>query len=166
MAYFPDLSSFSYHRSGIDKGFLNVGWLSSDYEFNRSSPVENPRHSRFLDNLALYVERPVIVHRGIHACDFCGIGFDSVPCETHQGRELRLGYAVSAALGEGNQVFVFPTLIFHYVVAHNYQPPDEFIQAVLTQPLPNTPEFLARLRSVSPRWAHEFIEWKSIRHLD
>jgi hypothetical protein len=159
MAYYPDLSRFTDHRENFDFGdrVLNVGWLSSDYEFKKAAFSENPLYSQFLDHLAMYVERPVIVYRSYRKCVFCGMGARAILRETHQGRELVLGHRISLIFGEGDKVFVSPILIFHYVVAHNYQPPDEFIQAVLTQPLPDTPEYLVRLQAVSPRWAIDFM---------
>jgi hypothetical protein len=34
--------------------------------------------------------------------------------------------------GLSGVVYVAPVLVAHYVEAHNYRPPDEFIQAVLS----------------------------------
>jgi len=41
-----------------------------------------------------------------------------------------------------------PTLIYHYVTAHNYRPPEAFIQAVLKGPAPGSPEHRALLRTL------------------
>ncbi len=154
MAYYPDLSPNDYVRRWNGQDLLSVGWLCSAEPFQKwkitegfsgelaDSPLnddpvsEKDRRAHFLDNLVMYIEHPVITHRGFHTCDFCGLGSDGVPCEMYQGRKLKLGFGVSLIYGEGDKVFACPTLIFHYVVAHNYKPPAEFIQAVLTQPRP------------------------------
>jgi hypothetical protein len=156
------LSHFSNRISRFDtkamggKTFLNVGWLDSGHGFKKARLPENPRNSEFLNNLALYVQRPVITHRGFHECDFCPKRKYPIP-EVHKGQRLKLGAGIFAVFGEGKKVFVSPTLIFHYVVAHNYQPPDEFIQAVLTQPLPGSPEYLERVKSAMPEYVQLFL---------
>ncbi|MCX7805518.1 MAG: hypothetical protein N3A38_10060 [Planctomycetota bacterium] len=35
-------------------------------------------------------------------------------------------------LGRDGKIYAAPTLIYHYVVAHKYRPPQEFIDAVMT----------------------------------
>ncbi len=42
-----------------------------------------------------------------------------------------------------------PTLIYHYVVDHQYCPPEEFIEAVLTGPVPGSPQHISLLRTLT-----------------
>jgi hypothetical protein len=42
-------------------------------------------------------------------------------------------------------LFAAPEMLSHYVEAHGYRPPDEFIVAVLQSPLPGTAEYLAEV---------------------
>ncbi len=44
-------------------------------------------------------------------------------------------------VGQDGTVYAAPDLIYHYVVAHHYRPPDEFIQAVMETPLPGSQEY-------------------------
>jgi hypothetical protein len=64
---------------------------------------------------------------GYHTCEFCGKAWGSGT------------FRVPA----GDRVFFVPEMIAHYVEAHRYVPPAEFTEAVLTCPLPGTPEYEA-----------------------
>ena len=41
----------------------------------------------------------------------------------------------------GDILFVAPEMVDHYVEVHRYSPPTEFVAAVLSAPLPGTPEY-------------------------
>ncbi len=51
-------------------------------------------------------------------------------------------------------VYVAPELIVHYIEAHGYRPPDEFIQAVLRCPPQDSPAFHKRMSRFPFRWLH------------
>jgi hypothetical protein len=59
---------------------------------------------------------------GCHSCDFCGkaVGF---------GR-----FGVPA----GDKLYCAPDLVAHYIEQHDYDPPGEFITAVMAAPSPGT----------------------------
>ena len=59
--------------------------------------------------------------RGIAVCPFC------------EGQELERprGSAEIRVIGEARK-YAAPELVYHYVVVHDYQPPTEFITAVLS----------------------------------
>jgi len=46
----------------------------------------------------------------------------------------------------GEVLFVAPELIGHYVSIHGYLPPDGFLDALLTAPLPGTHEYTIAVR--------------------
>ena len=46
--------------------------------------------------------------------------------------------------GPAGATYAAPNLIYHYVVDHQYLPPDAFVRAVLDGPLPGSPEYLER----------------------
>jgi hypothetical protein len=83
--------------------------------------------------LAELVKSPVNLYRGLHLCEFCpepptvlspgGIKMMNPPPGTAGNGEIRV-----AAL-DGN-IYVAPVLIYHYVTAHGYVPPREFVDAV------------------------------------
>jgi hypothetical protein len=61
---------------------------------------------------------PVNQTRGIHCCPFC------------KGEVLPTGSYEMRVAG-ACEVYAAPSLVHHYVVAHGYRPPDEFIAAVM-----------------------------------
>ena len=129
MACYPDLSPYDY--LGSESATVNVGWLSSvvDYEQGDTS-------STFLKRLTLLCKNPPgrYATMGFHACEFCGRFLG--------GSEIR----VIAP----DKVYAAPVLVFHYVEAHNYRPPQEFIDAVLTAPLPASDEMIQRYGAPLP----------------
>jgi len=96
-----------------------VGWLSKDHPFSKGqvSPL-------FLDKLEALCENPIMLHRGFHVCEFCN------------AKEIDIGNW--AKLGNGhikvpiNKISSYwaPTMIHHYVSAHQYLPPRGLISAV------------------------------------
>jgi hypothetical protein len=44
---------------------------------------------------------------------------------------LSLGSAEIRVPGSGGRIYAAPDLIYHYVEAHGYRPPDEFVEAVM-----------------------------------
>lgn len=115
MAHFPDLSPYTYFPGESD-ATLNIGWLNSDVRFpTGETPPE------FQAKLLLLCQRRVHQTRGVHHCPFC-VGV---------GRTDRAGSSAEMRVRSGITAYAAPTLIHHYVVAHNYKPPEEFIEAVL-----------------------------------
>ena len=75
--------------------------------------------------------------RGWHNCELC----HPEPISPRAGNQLRsFGTAEIRVFYQG-RIYAAPNLIYHYVTEHNYQPPDEFIEAVLNGPLPGSPEY-------------------------
>ncbi len=127
--YFRDLTPYEYGRTEPQANVLNVGWLSPTHRFPSGALEEG-----FVSALERLVASPVNLYRGLHICEFCppppykliGGGSlmpDPLPGTTGNG-EIRI------AATNGN-TYVAPVLIFHYVVAHGYLPPKEFIDAVI-----------------------------------
>ena len=74
---------------------------------------------------------------GWHDCEMCSQREESEECEDvgpvvcWQGRELGLYGHGHHLVRLGNAVYMCPALILHYIIAHNYKPPDEFVKAVI-----------------------------------
>lgn len=126
MSYFPDLGRESMVASGPH--VRAVGWLHPAHPFTTGEvPAE------FLTCLkqfvggwgasadALYFG----AYAGIHICEFCGkaygVGNFGVPAD--------------------DLLYIAPEMIVHYIEVHGYQPPAEFITAVLRSPLPDSEEY-------------------------
>lgn len=114
VAVFTDLTPYTYfHPEDEPPDTVNVGWLARGYPF-----PTGVTSAEFRDKLALLCQRRLKQTRGAHACEFC-TGRD----RPRSSSEMR----VSA----GDRPYAAPSLIHHYVVAHDYRPPDEFVAAVL-----------------------------------
>jgi hypothetical protein len=123
--YFSDLSPYPYSK----RSSLSVGWLDSSHDYEQG---EVPKD--FLERLSVFCDNPVFVTMGVHECDFCqGAG--------GSGGGLEYGSGEIWVFGPGSAHYVAPDMIQHYVVRHHYRPPEEFIQAVLACPLPDTSEY-------------------------
>ena len=109
--YFPDLSQYTY--LGLDPSVLNVGWLDAQHPFQRGKAP-----SQFVDRLRTLVHNSVHQTRGFHQCSFCT-------------DPTARGSAEILVTGETGARYAAPTLILHYVEAHKYLPPAEFIAAVV-----------------------------------
>jgi hypothetical protein len=64
-------------------------------------------------------------------------------------RECFMGASNLWVPGQG-QIFVAPSLIFHYAAEHRYRPPDVFLSALGSCPTPGSPEFLQRVVALGP----------------
>jgi hypothetical protein len=69
---------------------------------------------------------------GVHTCELCG--------------SFKAGGNLGVP-GDG-VLYVAPEMIAHYVSAHGYLPPDEFVQAVSVSPLPGTEEYERAVRAI------------------
>lgn len=137
MAYYPDLSPYSYDAldeqpEGEDvsalRGALNVGWLQAGIRYPRGAVPAN-----FVTGLFRLCSQARWGHRGIHACNlgWCPvIQIGHYKVHRRGGCVVRLGSRVVIVRGP-HHTYAAPDLVYHYVVRHKYRPPAEFIEAVL-----------------------------------
>jgi hypothetical protein len=122
MTWLADLAPYRYFTT--PEGVLSVGWLSAELEYTTGESCDEFREKL----LTLCIEHTVNRTRGLYPCDFCGA--DPVRV-TIDDRERALGSAEIRIRGMDGQVYGAPNLVWHYVTAHRYRPPDEFIVAIL-----------------------------------
>jgi len=125
MAYFPDLSPFGYLRREPDT--LNVGWLDDAHPYPTGDVPQG-----FAERLMAFLKMSVNPTFGMHTCEICK--------EATCTNEIRV-------FGAGATVYAAPTMIYHYVLDHGYRPPDAFIAALFSSPLPGSAEYLLRARA-------------------
>ena len=136
MTYYPDLSYYEYENSGMDADTVNVGWLDFAHNYPQGIVTEG-----FIERLWIFCRRRIMTMRGFHVCEFCDMPHDKVPTVQCGEEVLELGFAEIRVFGRDSCVYAAPNLIYHYVVEHHYQPPEEFMQAVMEGPLPGSAEY-------------------------
>src|SRR5690348_14375463 len=122
MTYFPDLDRKTLAVSG--DAVRAVGWLTSDIPYSRGPvpaallPPLKKLRSGWVACLDILPWWPMCM--GVHQCELCRDYLDTG----------------DIAVPFGDLLFVSPTMIVHYVEAHEYLPPADFIRAVLACPEP------------------------------
>jgi len=155
MAYFPDLGRLTYFRDHLGP-LTAVGWLAAGHEFTRREVT--PAFFERLFELLLDPWQPSRF-LGSQGCDFCwaepeflellaALRSANHPAPVHAalapmrrrwsrltmgGRRILMGINNLFVPGEGC-IYGSPSMIAHYIEAHGYAPPEEFIAAVLRCP--------------------------------
>ena len=128
LMHFSDLSNECQVAAGSK--IRAVGWLSGEVAFATGSTSPEA-----FSRLKLLIEAPFqpVAAGGSHECDLCQFEGDR-------------GSANLFVPGAGC-LYVCPELIVHYISAHRYKPPAEFLDAVLACPdadsMPYKKAFLA-----------------------
>ena len=131
MAYYPDLSPYTYTDG--QAGLVNVGWLARDKPFPKG--IVNPGIVTKIGDLC---KTPTNLMRGFHTCPWCEEpqGKFRLPTPTEEdyledGQLRMLGNGeIHVAAGGIYWTYAAPTLIYHYILRHQYLPPKEFLDAV------------------------------------
>jgi hypothetical protein len=132
MTYIPDGDPYTYMPG--EEGAVAVGWLEAAEPYERGSvPAE------FVERLRRICERGMNVTRGLFRCQFCRRppGTELPPATTvtsASGGEYVVGHAEIRVHSAHGTRFAAPDMIVHYVEAHRYRPPREFVEAVLAEP--------------------------------
>ena len=122
MTFLSDLAPFTYSNDKEDPEAFAVGWLCSHHSFVKGETTTVFRSA--LNRLCN--DRAMQFYRGHHVCEFCaGATF---------GDEYfrRMGNGEIRVLGTNGTWYIAPRLVSHYVEAHNYLPPQQFIDAVIS----------------------------------
>ena len=139
--YIPDLTPFAGGGGDAAIGLepLAIGWLRRGKPFETGKvPAAFPQRLLAFclpDNLVSLFGRPLP----------CGLENHPVEATHWDGRSVAPGLGEIRVIGD-EEIFAAPDLIYHYVTAHRYRPPDAFIEAVLHGPPPDSAEFKALIR--------------------
>jgi hypothetical protein len=148
MPYFADLTTYgflgpwtivldpatrTYNRiSHQGLKVLRVGWLDPGHPFSTTKA-----ESALLQKLERFYEYRVNQTRGVHICLLCpeskrkAKGPDANSA-TILRRKITLGSAEIRVPGRPGIVYACPDLVYHYISDHDYHPPDQFIEAVMS----------------------------------
>jgi len=130
--YYPELTPITSDNSAV---YYMVGWLDNEHPFPKGKVSQ-----LFIDRLWAYCSHSEFLVYGYHFCPFCKDPPFGMLME-HNGESEKLGDGEIRVIIKEGFFFASPDLIFHYVVDHNYSPPEEFIQAILEAPLPGSKEY-------------------------
>ena len=144
MAHYADRATYSY-GAAPDSSLICAGWLARGHSFRSASAPDG-----FLDRLAWRcVNQLERKYRGIHVCELCSPDEADYVSILHRGRKTVLGMAeITVRTKSGD--YAPPSLNVHYVAAHGYLPPDDFVRAVLD--VPETQALMDWSLFVGPYW--------------
>jgi hypothetical protein len=146
MAYYNDFSPYAYDAQFARPGTRNIGWLNRAHSFPKAQSS-----CEVLDLLWTFCSTSVAPQRGGHDCEFCPSG--SAYLFERKGQRLLLGAAEIRVFSDKGHIYASPNLIYHYVLAHRYLPPDEFLEALRKGPRPPREDYFERLSSLGLTWS-------------
>jgi hypothetical protein len=140
MSYFPDLSPYAYGR-GSHPRVVHVGWLDDKHLF-ATGDVD----VQLIEKMKCLASKPVELYRGKHPCELCieppALIKTYLPnrmvdpkCSWAQWIAARSSNG-EIRVSRGGSTFAAPILIVHYIEAHRYLPPDQFLKAIEETPCP------------------------------
>jgi hypothetical protein len=144
MTHYADLEHHGYFMPGT---FLRaIGWLSAEHDFPTGDmpPGLVARLTLFCSLGGGQREIGWASEWGTHTCELC---------RAHQG-------AGEIAVPASGILYVAPSMISHYVEAHRYAPPGEFVAACMASPLPGTDEY----RIAAAPFRRRYEQWVAEQH--
>lgn len=136
MTTYADLGPIDYFALADSSSLRAVGWLGPEAEFPRGQVPQV-----FFGKLCALLAEPwePVASAGFHQCELCQ--FAGGPRSMQfDGMTIQVGASNLFVPGEGC-IYVAPSLVAHYIDAHRYRPPEEFVQAVLRCPPTRSMEF-------------------------
>src|SRR5215467_901680 len=143
MPYYKDLSTCDYFGPSAS-GLIAIGWLAAEQPDYSRGPVS----TEFFDSLMRLLADPwqPAVTAGIRRCFACR--FTGGPAELHYaGATVKVG-SVNLFVPADDFAFVAPSMIAHYIDAHDYAPPPEFQRAVISCPATRSIAYLKKIRKL------------------
>ena len=128
MTWYADDMECDFFGAELAPSIHAIGWLDQAKPFEIGDTPES-----VFKSLQVLLQNPSssFVSPGVHVCNLCQYSGET---------------GNTTLLVPGNGVLYFcPELILHYVSVHWYKPPEEFCQAVLECPPPNSMEYKKRL---------------------
>lgn len=107
---------------------LAVGWLNPDNDYPQGSVDGNV--IAYLTSLCSSSRTFSATHKTCVLCD----NPPSLLVVDFKDKTVTLGQGTILVFSRQGRVYQAPDMIVHYISVHGYQPPHEFIDAVLTSP--------------------------------
>jgi hypothetical protein len=143
VAYCLDLSSCSYFGKAEAYKLVAIGWLDGEHSFLQGQP-----DTIFVDKLFDLLVKPwAPMHLlGFAECPFCTLDSHGI---TYKDKKIVVG-ALNLFVPSDRFLYAAPSMIAHYILAHNYAPPTEFCEAVLRCPPMSSPEYFEAIVQHGP----------------
>jgi hypothetical protein len=115
---------------------VHVGWLDNIHPYPKGAV-----DARLIEKMKLLASSPVELYRGTHICELCAEPSDLVKttlpnrvvldpnCSWVRWVDQRSSNG-EIRVSRGAKIFAAPVLIVHYIEAHSYLPPTQFLKAV------------------------------------
>jgi hypothetical protein len=146
MAWFEDLSPCDYFGEEYAADLRAVGWLSRGHPYQTGSV---PR--ALFDKLCQLLRQPwtPVSFMGYHECEFCRFtGGASTSVTIDSSPFVVPGQSCANLFVPGERlIYVAPESIVHYIDAHGYRPPDEFVDAVMRCPRMSSAKYFGAIRA-------------------
>ena len=151
MAHHVDLSVCDYFGFGGPR-LIAVGWLEAGVDI----PTGPLPDDDVIEKLAGMIAEPwqPCAAAGFHTCSLCrlGVGPRSLAImRPTMKSSIHVEMGISNIFVPGTDaVYVAPSLVMHYLDAHEYTLPEVFVEAIRGCPPMGTAKYLAALRTSCP----------------
>ena len=140
-----------------DSGMISVAYLARDCEYSQGEVSDE-----VFERLVSLVKRPFGAWCGFHNCDLDPCGSGSPLALKYKGQAIPTHCSTDILVPGDCVVYVAPALILHYIRAHRYRPPADFIGAVLQCAEPGSAEHLAAFKRAAPgNWFLQSLQCSS-----
>jgi hypothetical protein len=147
VAWYADGAPCDYYGKPSAQGPKAVGWLEKGHEYARGD-VSEALVAKLVELLVDPWEPAIAA--GLHRCDLCRFRFSNQnPGFTFRGTSVAL-WTNCVFVPDKDALYVAPSGILHYLDAHEYAPPGEFVAAVLACPPMGSMNYLRALKKVAP----------------
>ena len=142
MTYSPDLEQRGSVRT--------VGYLSRDHDYPKGEISE-----AVFDRLGILAQLRLVDWMGKHRCDLGLCWFSQGEGALYwRGMKVPRSCSSDVLVPDRTVVYIAPALILHYIRAHQYLPPECFLEAVVSCPEPGSDQYLANLKKLAPEFGH------------
>lgn len=151
MPYFPELSFCGYFGKAEAPKLIAIGWLDEAHPY-----AQGEVNSAFLERLVDLLIKPWAPRYflGYADCPFCALDSYGV---RYKDKRIVVG-ALNLFVPGAGFLYAAPSMIAHYILAHNYAPPRQFQEAVLRCPPMGSEEYFAAIRQHGPQTFADAIE--------
>lgn len=160
MTFYPDLGECGYVSAGHGSGdpqLIAIGWLDQELPGEPRDPQSLIAVADGLVRIWLAQVDPFGGRMGRHGCGLCGMPADRAPATVvvYKDHRMSLGSGCIVVPAPG-RLYVAPSLVIHYVLAHGYDPPQPFCTALAQSPDPTTPAYWRAVLREGPAWLREW----------